>query len=196
MKIVLASKSPRRREILQTLRIPFDVMECDVDETISNPSMEPEDIVKSLAFRKAKYAAPKIDSEAYVIGADTIVVLGSKIMGKPKDKENAAQMLRYLSGRWHNVYSGICVMNTCSGEYYTDFENTAVKIRNLSDRDIYRYVESGEPMDKAGSYAIQGIGGLIVEKIDGCYFNVVGLPVFKLSKLMEKFNINLFDLWS
>lgn len=194
MKIVLASKSPRRREILSNIGMKFDIMECDVDETICGTSMKPEDVVKSLALRKAEYAAKKIDCDAYIIGADTIVVLDSKIMGKPKDKENAAKMLRCLSGRWHNVYSGICVMNSRSGEYYTDFESTAVKIKELSDSEIHRYVESGEPMDKAGSYAIQGIGGLIVERIDGCYFNVVGLPVFKLSRLMEKFNINLLEL--
>lgn len=193
-KIVLASKSPRRREILHNIGVPFDTAEFDVNEAICDTSMEPGDIVKSLALKKARYAAEKLDCDAYVIGADTIVVLDSQIMGKPQDRENAVQMLRSLSGRWHNVYSGICVMDSCSGEYYADFESTSVKIKKLSDSEIYSYVQSGEPMDKAGSYAIQGLGGLIVERIDGCYFNVVGLPVFKLSKLMEKFNINLLEL--
>lgn len=194
MKIVLSSKSPRRRQILENLGLTFENIECDVDETINEHLVDPGDIVKNLASRKASYAAKLLDYEACVIGADTIVVLNSKIMGKPRDKDDAVEMLRSLSGQWHNVYSGICVMNSITGEHYTDFDNTAVKIKELSDREIYRYVESGEPMDKAGSYAIQGKGSLIVERIDGCYFNVVGLPVFKLSKLMKKFNINLLEV--
>jgi septum formation protein len=193
MRIVLASKSPRRREILDNIGVEFDIVESNADE-VFDPCMGPCDIVKHLALIKAQSAAQDIKYDALVIGADTIVYADSIVMGKPENEEQSFEMLKKLSGKWHNVYSGICVKDTSSGTYYDDYDVTAVKIKHLSDEDIHRYINTKEPLDKAGSYAIQGIGSLIVERIDGCYFNVVGLPVFKLSCIMEKFWVNLLAL--
>jgi septum formation protein len=193
MRMVLASKSPRRREILENIGVEFDIVESNVDEAF-DPCMSPCDIVKYLAYKKAQSAAKDIKYDALVIGADTIVVSGSDIMGKPENEEQAFDMLKKLSGKWHNVYSGISVIETGSGMYFADYEVTAVKIRQLSDEDIHRYINTKEPFDKAGSYAIHGIGSLIVERMDGCYFNVVGLPVFKLSNILGRFGVNLLAL--
>lgn len=192
MRIVLASKSPRRREILENIGLKFDVVESGADEEIV-PSNSPDEIVKQLAYRKAEKVSQGLKDKALVIGADTIVVLGSKIMGKPKDDDQAFKMLTSLSGVWHNVYTGICVIDTSSGNCMTDYEVTAVRIRKLSSEDIKTYIESGEPMDKAGSYAIQGVGSLLVERIDGCYYNVVGLPVFRLSNMLDNFGVHLLS---
>lgn len=192
MRIVLASQSPRRREILENIGLKFDVVESGADEEIV-PSSSPDEIVKQLAYRKAGKVSQGLKDKALVIGADTIVVLGSKIMGKPKDNDQAFKMLTSLSGVWHNVYTGICVIDTSSGNCMTDYEVTAVKIRKLSSEDIKTYIESGEPMDKAGSYAIQGVGSLLVERIDGCYYNVVGLPVFRLSNMLDNFGVHLLS---
>jgi septum formation protein len=190
MKIILASKSPRRREILENIGLQFDVCESNVDETF-DADLDPGDIVKYLSSKKAGYAAQHIKEDAIVIGADTIVVLGNDILGKPLDRDDAYKMLSSLSGKWHYVYSGICVIDTKTNKCMTDFEVTAVKIKELSNGEIISYIDTHEPLDKAGSYGIQGIGSLIVEKINGDYFNVVGLPVFKLSSLMENFGVNL-----
>lgn len=193
MRIVLASKSPRRREILENIGVEFDIVESNVDETIDS-NMSPGDIVKSLALRKAESVAKEINYEALVIGADTIVVLNSTVMGKPQDEVHSFEMLKRLSGSWHDVYSGVCIIDTVSGKRAVGYESTAVKIKQLSDEDIKRYINTKEPLDKAGSYAIQGIGSLLVERINGCYFNVVGLPVSKLSSLLEDFGVNLLAL--
>lgn len=193
MRIVLASKSPRRSEIFKNIGINFEVIESNFVETF-DAGMNPEEVVKYLAYKKAENVAKTIDDEALVIGADTIVVLDSTIMGKPLSVENSLYMLKELSGKWHKVYSGICVMSTSSKQYFSDFEVTDVKIKKLSDENIEDYIKTGEPMDKAGAYAIQGIGSLIVEKINGCYFNVVGLPIYKLSSLFERFGINLLKV--
>lgn len=193
MKIILASKSPRRSEILKNIGIDFEVIESNYDE-IFDINMTPDEIVTHLAYKKAESVSKTIKDEAYVIGADTIVVLDSRIMGKPHDIEESFEMLKSLSGKWHRVYSGICVIKTISSQYFSGFEATDVKIKELSDKEIHGYINTGESLDKAGSYAIQGVGSLLVEKINGCYFNIVGLPVFKLFSLLEKFGINLLEL--
>lgn len=190
MRIVLASKSPRRSEILNNIGLSFDVVESRFDEAY-DASLKPEEVVKYLSYKKANEVANRIKDDALVIGADTVVVLDNIIMGKPADKKEAFNMLRSLSNRQHHVYTGISIIRVPSHECISDFEVTGVKIKDLSDEEIENYIKTGEPMDKAGSYAVQGIGSLIVEKIDGCYFNVVGLPVYKLSCMLKKFGLNL-----
>lgn len=192
MRVILASKSPRRKEILDNIGLKFEVVESNFDETIE-PSQMPEDMVKYLAYKKAESAAHAISDDVLIIGADTVVVHDSKIMGKPENSKDSFEMLKRLSGNWHNVYTGICVLNTASGRHVIDHENTRVKIKQLTDKDILDYIKTGESADKAGSYAIQGMGSLIVERIEGCYFNVVGLPINKLSMLLKEFGVNLLE---
>jgi septum formation protein len=190
LKFILASKSPRRNEILNNIGVKFEVCESNFPEQY-DISLGPEDIVKYLSYMKARTVAENVNEDALIIGADTIVVLNSEIMGKPEDEDHSYKMLTSLSGKWHKVYTGLCVVKAPAMDYLVDAEVTDVKFKELSDAEIWNYIRTGEPAGKAGSYAIQGIGSLIIEKINGCYFNVVGLPVSKLSSLLSKFNINL-----
>jgi septum formation protein len=139
---------------------------------------------------KAKDVAQSIKNDALVIGSDTIVCL-DEIMGKPKHREDAFNMLRKLSGKKHHVLSGLSIINTATGESLTEHECTEVKMKELSSAEITAYINSGEPIDKAGAYAIQGMGSLFVEGIEGDYFNVVGLPLFRLGKMLEHFGMKL-----
>lgn len=188
MEIVLASNSPRRKEILSQLGIQYEVIPSKFEEKALD--MTPENMVMYFAEGKAMSVARKVNKEAFIIGADTIVYQNG-IMGKPKDNVDAARMLRNLSGVFHTVITGISVVHTPSFNQVTDYERTMVKFKNISDEEIQAYIKSGEPMDKAGAYAIQGIGSLLVEKIYGCYFNVVGLPVYRLSKILESFGYKI-----
>lgn len=190
MRIILASNSPRRREILSQIGIQYEVIPSKFEENALN--MSPENMVMYFAEEKAMDVAKKVKEEAFVIGADTIVYQNG-IMGKPKDNEDAALMLKNLSGVFHAVITGISVVHTPSLNKITDYERTLVKFKNISDDEIQAYIKSGEPMDKAGAYAIQGIGSLLVEKIEGCYFNVVGLPVYRLSKILEGFGYKILE---
>lgn len=192
MNIILASNSPRRREILNQLGLSFEVIPSDFEETPI--AMEPQALVEHFAYMKAMDVFSKhknnLPEDAYIIGSDTIVYCDA-IMGKPKSDEDAYRMLNALSNKDHHVISGLCVIQTSTGKVITMHESTRVWIRELEAREINNYIASGEPMDKAGAYAIQGIGSLFIEKIQGCYFNVVGLPVNKLFKIMKEFEINL-----
>lgn len=174
MKIVLASSSPRRKELLETAGISFEIDVEGVEEVISGDTVE--EIVCSLAEQKCTPVALR-RAEDCVIGADTVVALGNKILGKPKDKADAVQMLRTLSGKSHAVYTGVCIW--ADGEKHVFYEKTEVEFFELSDVEIENYVATGEPMDKAGAYGIQGLGCTLVKGINGDYFNVVGLPVAK-----------------
>ncbi|WKV08751.1 Maf family protein [Thermoanaerobacterium sp. CMT5567-10] len=190
MKIVLASNSPRRREILSNIGLDFDVIPSNIAE--ETKEKEPENIVMDLSRKKALCVAEKLDDDSIVIGADTVVVIDGEILGKPKDKGEAFSMLRKLSGRWHKVYTGVSVVSLKNRKFINDYESTDVYIKNLSNDMILNYIEKGECLDKAGSYAIQGYGALIVERINGDYFNVVGLPISKLYDIfLNEFNINL-----
>jgi septum formation protein len=170
--LVLASRSPRRQEILRQAGIAFTVCAPQVDET-PLAGEKPEDYVQRLAAAKA-LAAPCQDG-ATVLGADTTVVIGSEMLGKPENDEDARRMLRLLAARRHEVLTGVCLKRE-SG-LIRDFASTAVWFAPLSEREIDEYVASGEPMDKAGAYAIQGLASKFVTRIEGCYFNVMGLPV-------------------
>ena len=179
MKLVLASKSPRRSEILKNAGYEFTVRVADADETIPEGT-KPEDAVVFLAARKAM-TVPRADDET-VLGADTIVVLDDKILGKPKDREDAYNMLKSLSGRVHSVFTGVCIIE--NGRSMTFAEETQVEFLPLSDEDIYKYIDTNDCYDKAGAYGIQGYASKFIRRINGDYFNVVGLPI---SAIFEKF---------
>jgi len=183
MAIVLASASPRRQELLQQVGCLFTVIPSGVVEDNSQV-LPPEELAVSLAQSKALDVAAKVSSDDVVIGADTLVILNGKVFGKPRDLDDARQMLGELSGHEHRVVTAIAVV--CGGQLWTDYCSTVVKIRRLNTAEIERYLLTGEPMDKAGAYAIQGFGALLVECINGCYANVVGLPLVSLDKLLRR----------
>jgi septum formation protein len=189
MKIVLASTSPRRLELLRGLGLRVKVVDSRVRESKFNIS-DPEKLVKTLALTKAKEVARRVRG-GLIIGADTIVVLKGKILGKPKDEEEAKSMLRELSGRTHEVLTGLAVIDASTGKTKVDFVRSRVKFKRLSEGEISNYVVTDKPFDKAGAYSIQEKAGLFVEKIDGCYFNVVGLPLARLAEILKEFNVTL-----
>ena len=184
LPLVLASQSPRRRELLATAGIQFTVRAADVEE-IRAPGEPPEEYARRLARAKAEAAWQ--GREEIVLGADTIVVLGPEVLEKPRDAANARAMLRRLSGREHTVITAICLRHPGGAE--VDSTATRVRFAPLTDAEIDAYVASGEPMDKAGAYAIQGLASKFVERVEGCYFNVIGLPlsqVYRYLKSLEK----------
>ena len=189
MKIILASKSPRRKEILETMGVQFEIDVADVDESVSD-DLSPVEAVCEISKRKAQRIAERHGEDEIVISADTVVVIDGKIIGKPKDKEDAFCILKNLSGRTHEVYTGFTVCG--NGKTKTDFEVTKVHFKELCDDDIRRYIATGEPMDKAGAYGIQQKGNLFVDYIHGDYYNVVGFPISKICvTILELFGINL-----
>lgn len=189
MEIILASASPRRSELLRQVGLSkFRVIPADIDE--SYDGSEPEEFVQKLSRNKALSVSRQLNHRALVIGADTIVVQ-SGILGKPSSDAEAFEMLKSLQGKWHEVITGVTVVDTQGLNMSVEYERTLVKMRTLSDNRIRAYIGTGEPGDKAGAYGIQGIGALLVEEIKGCYFNVVGLPVMKLSRMLENFGIYL-----
>ena len=181
MKLVLASKSPRRSEILKNAGIDFTVRVADADETIPDGT-KPCDAVVFLAARKAM-AVERVDDET-VLGADTVVVLDDKILGKPKDREDAFNMIKMLSGRVHSVFTGVCAIG--DGISLTFAEETKVEFYPLSDDEINEYIDTDEPYDKAGAYGIQGLASKFISGIQGDYFNVVGLPISSVYKKIIK----------
>jgi len=191
MKIILASASSRRQELLNRLTESFEIIISDFDEESIKFNGQCDSYVMSLAEGKALNVCQGINDEAIIIGCDTIVSFNGKILGKPKDENEAFDMLKLLSGNTHQVYSGIAIINSKTGNVSRDFVCTDVKFDNLSDDQIKRYIENGEYKDKAGAYGIQGYGGIFVEEIHGCYYNVVGLPLNKLSKMLRGMGINL-----
>ena len=190
MRIILASKSPRRREILENTKVRFSIKESQIDETIKlNES--PKDTVKRLAYEKALDVA-KNNEDALVIGADTVVVIDDKILGKPKDETEAYNMIKLLSGKTHYVITGFALINLSLNKKIVDCQISQVTFKELSEA-IKDYIQTKESLDKAGAYGIQGYGGLLVKNIQGDYFNIVGLPISKISDcLKDHFDINLF----
>jgi len=179
MKLILASGSPRRAEILQSAGLPFTVMSSAVDET-PMPGESAHEMVKRLAFAKAELVAARAVGPAIVIAADTVVVLDNTIFGKPRTTEDARQMLEKLSGRTHAVITGVALIRLPDVERRELQETTQVQFGAVDDEEITRYLASGEPFDKAGAYAIQGRAGRYISRIEGCYYNVVGLPLARL----------------
>jgi septum formation protein len=191
--LILASSSPRRKELLAQLGLKFDVITSQVDES-QITFTEPEKVVMELALLKARSVVATSFSSVIVIGADTVVAVDADILGKPTDPADATRMLKRLAGRQHQVYTGIALIEVRHGEINkikTGYRRTEVWIRPLSDEEIAWYVGTGEPMDKAGSYGIQAFGACFIERIDGCYFNVVGLSLSLLDTLMEQLGYHL-----
>ena len=179
MQIILASQSPRRKELMGLFHIPFSIQVADIDETM-DATLPPAEEVARVSRLKAE-AIPR-NPDDIVIAADTIVVCDGKVLGKPAGEEHARQMLHMLSGRKHQVMTGMTVLCGSRAEVCTEISD--VYFRNLTDSEINRYIRTGEPMDKAGAYGIQGGAALFVENIHGDYFNIVGLPVCKLSRIL------------
>ena len=188
MQLILASQSPRRKELLGLFHVPFTVCVADVDETM-NPALPPEQEVARVSFLTAD-AVPR-EKDDVVIAADTIVVCNGQILGKPTDTDDAFRMLRLLSGRDHQVMTGMTVLR--GAQCVTITEITDIHFRDLSDHEILRYIRSGEPMDKAGSYGIQGGAALFVEKLSGDYYNVMGLPVCRLGQILKQISPELLE---
>lgn len=188
--LVLASSSPRRKAILEQLGLEFDVMVSDIAEDLDY-TISPEEMAKSLAYQKAYDIAKKITGDKLVLGSDTIVVLDNEILGKPKDDEDVFKMLQKLSGRTHRVITGVCLYNLGDASSLTESDTSHIKLREISDNEIKGYIASGEPFGKAGSYAIQGLGGIFVEKIEGSYSGIVGLPVFLVDKMLKHYGIEI-----
>lgn len=188
MKLILASASPRRKELLKILGLNFEIIPSMVEEKIIGK--EPTLIATSLAEQKAQDVAKRVE-EGIVIGADTIVALEGTILGKPESKEEAVRMLSMLSGKEHHVITGIALIDVVTKKTLVDYELTKVFFRDLTAEEIENYVRTNEGLDKAGAYAIQGIGSILVKGIEGCYFNVVGLPLTKIYLLLQKFGIDI-----
>ena len=185
LPIYLASRSPRRRKLLKQINIKFKSFKIDIKESIDK-NEKPIHNVKRLANEKMEKAKERINN-GIIITADTIVVLDGKVIGKPKSRKDAKAILKQLSGRTHIVYTGFAVYNSIKEFFITDYEKTFVKFRKISNKEIDEYINSGSPMDKAGAYGIQDdYGAVFIERINGCYYNVVGLPLTKVYQALTK----------
>ncbi|HWJ12845.1 MAG TPA: Maf family protein [Gemmatimonadaceae bacterium] len=182
-RVILASASPRRRELLRLIGVDHEVRPADIDESYL-PGERPDAHAERLARGKAEAIASVAGADAVTIGSDTIVVVDGDVLGKPRDREHAGQMLRRLSGRSHVVMTGVAV--SWCGKTLSGVEQVDVTFRALSDDEIERYIDTGEPMDKAGAYGIQGFGATIVERVDGDYFAVMGLALNRLAGLLRE----------
>lgn len=189
-KLVLASSSPRRRELLRGLGLDFSIEVSAVDETFAE-NLSPAEVVTGLAERKAKAVANRMIEQGLreptlVLAADTIVVHDGTILGKPCDKSDAVRTLKRLAGQTHEVYTGVCLIRLPDMQFESGRERTLVTMGHVDESEIERYVNSGDPMDKAGSYGIQGPGAVLVKRIEGDYFTVVGLPVRRVAMMLKK----------
>ena len=189
--MILASASPRRKEILENFGFSFKTIVKNIDET--SDKAKAEEKILEIAEKKAKAAAIDFPDEN-VVGADTVVVVNGKILGKPKNKEEAFSMLKSLSGRSHEVITAFSFININKNISYSDYEITKVYFKNLTDDEIKWYINTKEPMDKAGAYGIQGKGAFFVEKIEGDFFSVMGFPLGKFVRFLNKTGFNLNDL--
>ncbi|NLC07536.1 MAG: septum formation inhibitor Maf [Syntrophomonadaceae bacterium] len=193
MQLVLASASPRRAELLKKIGLDFIVRPAVTAEIIK-PHLDLLEQVKGLALQKALAVAETLPA-GLVIGADTIVVLGQEVLGKPDSREMAVQMLSRLSGQQHQVLTGVALVDSQSGQALSEVESTLVQFRTLTLEEITAYVNTGEPLDKAGAYGIQEKGAILVERIEGCYFNVVGLPLARLVRMLKQMGIEVHQSW-
>ncbi|RAW10324.1 septum formation protein Maf [Paenibacillus taichungensis] len=192
-RIILASTSPRRKELIASLHLAFEVIPSHADED-TPPEWTPEQTVQELAMRKALAVYRGLEGreqDAVIVGSDTVVVLDGDILGKPVDEADAERMLSRLQGRVHRVFTGVACIDVSNGQSMVQYRQTDVTMKELSEATIRAYVQTGEPSDKAGSYAIQGIGASLIERVEGCYFNVVGLPLSLLSDMLDGFGIHV-----
>ncbi|HKL13159.1 MAG TPA: Maf family protein [Halanaerobiales bacterium] len=188
-KIILASSSDRRKDLLTRLGIKYTAMPSKIDESGFDYE-RPEKLVQELSLAKASNVA-KVVENALIIAADTIVAYDNKILGKPEDEEDAKKMLKLIENDTHEVYTGIALISANDEMHFLDYDVTEVYMRKINDEEIDRYIKTGEPMDKAGSYGIQGKGGIFVNKIIGSYFTVMGLPIHMLSMALKSFSIEI-----
>jgi septum formation protein len=184
-QLILASSSPRRSELLKQLGLEFRTIPCKVEET-SPPGMNPSDMVEMLAARKARAVAALLD-DGIVIGADTVVVLDNQALGKPADLKDSVEMLPRLQGKSHEVYTGVALADAGRRKIIIDHAKTRVYFKPLQEAEIRKYVSTGEPLDKAGAYAVQGLAAMFITRLEGCYTNVVGLPLAKLADMLQEF---------
>ena len=191
MELILASQSPRRRELLARLGLSFRVLAADIDETM-DPGRAAFQEVARLSAGKAAAVAASAPEDSVIVAADTVVVLEGKILGKPRDKADAARMLQDLSGRDHQVMTGLTVRR--GPVVQTDTVVTHVHFRPLDHREVAAYVASGEPMDKAGAYGIQGLASIFVDRLDGDYYNVMGLPLCRLCRMLRAVGVEVLGL--
>lgn len=189
MRVILASASPRRKELLERIGVKFDIIPATGEEVITKKI--PEEVVMELAKQKAEEIAKVTEEDALIIGADTVVACDGKILGKPKDEEDAFQMLTMLSGREHEVYTGVAMIDNREKSIENFFERTKVKMYPITEKEIREYIAGGEPMDKAGAYAIQGTGAKFIQKIEGDYHNVVGLPLGRIYQEIKRKSIEI-----
>jgi len=184
-QLILASASPRRLELLAHLGIPFTVKPSPVDENALTLSGAPKEQAMDSARAKAE-AAAAMDRDSWILAADTVVCIDGAILGKPRDREDARRMLTLLSGRSHIVITGVCLTRFGKNSPAPAYEETKVWMAPLSNRQLEGYLDSGDSADKAGAYGIQGFGGSLIPRIEGCYFNVMGLPLYRTARLLEE----------
>lgn len=188
-KIVLGSSSPRRKELLKQLRVNFEVLPSDYEEDMTLP-LNPTQLAETLATGKARNVANKVE-DSIVIGADTFCTVNDKILGKPKDRDEAKQMLRDCSGKAITVITGLCLINTNTGEEVQDHDITKINLKVLTEQEIEDYLASGEGDDKAGAMCMQGLAGALIIGINGSYSNALGLPVYKVAENLKNLGINV-----
>ncbi len=192
MDIILASKSPRRRALLEQMGVrDFRIITPDIDEHMDR-ALPPAELVRQISLEKAQAVAAQADPNTVVIAADTVVALDGAVLGKPADEEEAFRMLSLLSGNRHQVYTGLTVLR--GEQVFSQWEETAVTFRPLTAEEIEAYIATGEPMDKAGAYGIQGYGSLLIEGISGDYYNVMGLPVCRLGQILGQLGMDCMAL--
>ncbi len=191
MRVILGSASPRRRELLESVGLEFEVMTSAVAEVDHDGGPLHETVLRN-ALAKAQDVAARVDDDALVIGADTLVFAGDRALGKPASLDEARGMLRMLSGVTHQVYTGVAVVRTTDGHEAMGYEVTHVTFRNLSDDDIDSYLSRIDPLDRAGAYTVDGAGSLLAVRFEGCFYNVLGLPMVVLDMLLGQFGVSLF----
>ena len=194
-KIILASQSPRRQELLNNIGVTFEIIKSNFSEDISDTNKSPETIAEELAYGKAKDVSDKLDS-GVILGADTIVVFEGEIYGKPKDEEDANRMLNILSGNTHQVITGVSIIDKDNNKTLIGHEVTNVTFNKLTQDEIKEYIKSGDYKGKAGGYGIQNKGSILINKIEGCYFNVVGLPINKVYRMLKELNEYVYEFWN
>jgi septum formation protein len=189
-KLILASASPRRKDLLNSIGLEFEVIPSQIEENLENQSFSLE-LIENLAKEKALEVAGKINFPALIIGSDTVVVIDNEILGKPSDLEDAARMIKMLSGKTHKVVSAIFIYDTETKKSIANSVTSEVTFRELEQAEIINYVNTKEPLDKAGAYAIQGKAGIFVKSINGCYSNIVGISVFRVAQILKEFGIRI-----
>ncbi|KKP36997.1 septum formation protein Maf [Candidatus Peregrinibacteria bacterium RIFOXYC2_FULL_33_13] len=189
LPIILASKSPRREQILNQINLDFKIQPSNFEEIISE-NIKPEDLVLKNAIGKAREIAAK-NPNSIIIGVDTIGSYKHHILEKPKDQEDALRILKILNNTTHEVYSGLCVINTKTREEITHIEKTEVTFGEMTEEEMWKYIHTKEGMDKAAAFAVQGIGSIFIKKINGCYYNVMGLPIYSLVQIFKRLGVDV-----